>query len=57
MKYDVRFVVCSDNPSLHGKGLSYDYEELFNETEDINMIKKMLDNQYKYTFLKINNET
>ncbi|EEX64312.1 adenosine deaminase [Vibrio metoecus] len=52
VKYEVPFVVCSDNPSIHGSTLSDDYFELYKETNNVLLIQNMLSTQKKYSFIK-----
>ncbi|CAH7145773.1 Adenosine deaminase [Vibrio chagasii] len=52
VKHEIPFVVCSDNPSIHGTTLSDDYFELFKETNNIFLTQNMLSTQKKYSFIK-----
>lgn len=52
VKHEVPFVVCSDNPSIHGSTLSNDYFELYKETNNVLLIQNMLSAQKKYSFIK-----
>ncbi|ENO0730374.1 amidohydrolase family protein [Vibrio parahaemolyticus] len=52
VKHEVPFVVCSDNPSIHGSTLSDDYFELYKETNNALLIQNMLSTQKKYSFIK-----
>ncbi len=52
VKHGVPFVVCSDNPSIHGSTLSDDYFELYKETNSALLIQNMLSDQKKYSFIK-----
>lgn len=48
----VSFVICSDNPSIHGSSITQDYIEFYRETKSSKHIKQMLDLQKKYSFIK-----
>lgn len=48
---NIPFVICSDNPSIHNKPLSEDYHFLYEQGLSFETIKKMFENQKKYTFL------
>lgn len=48
----IPFVLCSDNPNIHMRSLSGDYQEFFDETGDMNFINNMYAVQKKYSFLK-----
>ncbi|WP_257575297.1 hypothetical protein [Vibrio parahaemolyticus] len=52
VKYEIPFVICSDNPSIHGSTLSDDYFELYKETNNVLLIQNMLSTQKKYSFIK-----
>ncbi|WP_158144497.1 amidohydrolase family protein [Vibrio metschnikovii] len=52
IKHEVPFVICSDNPSIHGSTLSDDYFEFYKETNNVLLIKNMLSTQKKYSFIK-----
>ncbi|WP_076587982.1 amidohydrolase family protein [Vibrio ostreicida] len=52
VKHEVPFVVCSDNPSIHGSTLSDDYFELFKETTNTFLIQNMFSTQKKYSFIR-----
>jgi adenosine deaminase len=51
VKHNVPFVICSDNPSIHGSSLNNDYMEFYNETENVELLDEMFDRQRKYSFL------
>lgn len=48
----VPFVICSDNPSIHGSSISQDYIEFYRETNSSLHIKNMLTVQKKYSFIE-----
>jgi adenosine deaminase len=48
----VPFVICSDNPSIHRSSITQDYIEFYRETKSSIHIKKMLEIQKKYSFIK-----
>jgi adenosine deaminase len=48
----VPFVICSDNPSIHRSSITQDYIEFYRETNSSIHIKKMLEMQKKYSFIK-----
>jgi len=48
----VPFVICSDNPSIHRSSITQDYIEFYRETKSLIHIKKMLEIQKKYSFIK-----
>ncbi len=52
MKYDIPFIICSDNPQLHNKGISEDYLKFYQLTGNINFLESLFDNQRKFTFIK-----
>ena len=52
IKYNVPFVICSDNPSIHNSPLSYDYYNFFKETNREDILDDMFSQQLKYTFIK-----
>ena len=47
----VPFVICSDNPSIHGSSINQDYIEFYHKTKSSIHIKKMLETQRKYSFI------
>ncbi|MGP1719003.1 amidohydrolase family protein [Shewanella frigidimarina] len=49
---EVPFVICSDNPSIHRSSITQDYIEFYRETNSSIHIKKMLETQKKYSFIK-----
>jgi adenosine deaminase len=49
---EVPFVICSDNPSIHRSSITKDYIEFYRETKSSIHIKKMLETQKKYSFIK-----
>lgn len=49
---EVPFVICSDNPSIHMSSITQDYIEFYRETKSSLHIKKMLEIQKKYSFIK-----
>ncbi|KAA1160366.1 amidohydrolase family protein [Pseudoalteromonas fuliginea] len=49
---EVPFVICSDNPSIHRSSITQDYIEFYRETKSSLHIKKMLEIQKKYSFIK-----
>lgn len=48
---NIPFVICSDNPSIHNKPLSEDYHFLYEQGLSFETIKKMFENQKKYSFI------
>ena len=52
MRYDVPFIICSDNPQLHNKGISEDYLKFYELTGNMNLLESLFDNQRKFTFIK-----
>lgn len=52
IKNNVPFVICSDNPSIHGSSLSYDYFDFIKETNRTDITKTMFETQKKYTFIR-----
>lgn len=52
MRYEVPFIICSDNPQLHNKGISEDYLKFYELTGDVNFLQNFFDNQRKFTFIK-----
>lgn len=49
-KNDVPFVICSDNPGIHKKGLSEEYKQFLNEGGMKETLIKMFSEQMKYSF-------
>jgi adenosine deaminase len=49
---DVPFVLCADNPAIHGKTLSEEYATFLELTRRVDIIESMLDRQLKYAFAK-----
>lgn len=49
---EVPFVICSDNPSIHRSSITQDYIEFYRETKSSLHIKKMLEIQKKYSFIR-----
>lgn len=47
---EVPFVICSDNPGIHTKGLTDDYFEFYKETQRYDILEKMYMLQMKYSF-------
>lgn len=52
IEYNVPFVLCSDNPSIHASCLTDDYLEFVRETNKPQYLINMYDNQKKYSFIK-----
>jgi adenosine deaminase len=53
IEHDVPFVLCSDNPQMHGKGLTAEYqlfEELFDRRD---LLELMYERQQAFSFAKI----
>lgn len=53
LKYDVPFVICSDNPGIHQSSLSHDYLEFYKNSNNSNVLNQMFELQKKYSFLNI----
>lgn len=51
LKYDVPFILCSDNPAIHNLNLVEDYKVFMQETNNIEFLTKHYQNQRKYSFL------
>ena len=51
----VPFVLCSDNPQVHGSTLSDEYNLFYNLTSRQDLIESMFSKQKKYSFAKENN--
>ena len=51
-KYEIPFVICSDNPGIHKKGLSDDYIRFLEEGGSFEILQNMFDEQMKYSFVK-----
>lgn len=49
---EIPFVICSDNPSIHGSSINEDYIEFYRETKSSIYIEKMFEIQKKYSFIK-----
>ncbi|KMM88060.1 adenosine deaminase family protein [Pseudomonas lundensis] len=56
IKFGVPFVICSDNPAIHGASISDDYNEFYKETENSAILENMLTLQKKYSFMEDQNE-
>lgn len=52
LKYEVPFILCSDNPAIHDLNLVEDYKVFMQETNDIEFLLKHYEHQKKYSFLK-----
>jgi len=52
LKYEVPFILCSDNPAIHKSSLSRDYEVFLNETNHWGFLARHFNEQLKYTFIK-----
>lgn len=52
VEYGVPFVVCSDNPSIHGSSITEDYCEFVNEVGGVKHLDGMYDRQSRYSFIK-----
>ncbi|MFS7186471.1 adenosine deaminase [Serratia proteamaculans] len=52
IKYNVPFVLCSDNPAIHASSLSEDYLVFMRETNNKKNIHEMYKTQKTYTFLE-----
>lgn len=48
---ELPFVICSDNPAIHNKGLSDDYIMFLNESRNEKILHEMFERQSKYSFL------
>ncbi len=51
--YEVPFVICSDNPCIHQKGLSDDYIRFIEDGGSYNQLQKMYNNQLKDSLKKL----
>tara|TARA_R110000744_G_scaffold68927_2_gene140130 strand:- start:890 stop:1870 length:981 start_codon:yes stop_codon:yes gene_type:complete len=51
IKNNVPFVICSDNPSIHMATLSDDYLDFYHETQNLEILNNMFEQQKKYTFI------
>jgi adenosine deaminase len=51
MENNIPFVICADNPSIHLKSLSDDYNLLYNQGLPISVFENMYETQKKYSFL------
>lgn len=51
-QWGVPFVICSDNPGIHGRGLNDDYEEALKEGISFEFLRGLYDLSAKYSFLK-----
>ena len=49
-KFDVPFVISSDNPAIHQKGLSNDYMQFLKEGGKMDKLLNMYNEQLKYSF-------
>ena len=49
-KFNIPYVLCSDNPGIHNKSLSFEYELFENITKISNFAEVMYRNQLKYAF-------
>lgn len=49
-QYGVPFVICSDNPGIHQKGLSDDYKRFLDEGGSCEILQHMFNDQMKYSF-------
>lgn len=47
---EIPFVLCTDNPSVHGNTLSDEYELFLSEIGQEEIIKDMFNRQNKYSF-------
>lgn len=56
IKFGVPFVICSDNPAIHGAGISDDYNEFYKETNNDTILENMFYLQKKYSFMEGLNE-
>lgn len=52
LKYEVPFVLCSDNPAIHSLNLVEDYKIFIQETNNMDFLIKHYEIQKKYSFLK-----
>lgn len=52
LKYEVPFIICSDNPQLHNKGISEDYIKFYELTRRLDFLDGLFENQRRYTFIK-----
>ncbi len=51
VEHEVPFVICSDNPARHARGLNADYYEFIQETGRFDLLDDMYSKQSKYSFL------
>ncbi len=51
-EHGVPFVICADNPSLHGKGLNQDYLAALEEGLSRETIKEQYEQAKRYSFIK-----
>lgn len=51
-KHGVPFVICSDNPAIHQKGLNHDYMEAIAEGVPPQELKAQYDIAKRYSFIK-----
>lgn len=49
-KFNIPYVLCSDNPGIHNKNLSFEYELFETITKISNFAEGMYENQLKYAF-------
>lgn len=52
IRNEVPFVICSDNPSIHGSSITQDYIEFYRETKSLIHLENMYGLQKKYSFIK-----
>lgn len=52
LKYEVPFILCSDNPAIHNLNLVEDYKVFMQETNNIDFLKDHYEHQKKYSFLR-----
>jgi adenosine deaminase len=51
LKYNVPFILCSDNPGIHQKKLSDDYLSFYIENNNMEKLEEMYTLQQKYSFI------
>lgn len=53
IKNNVPFVISSDNPGIHMATLSDDYWDFYKETQNLEILNKMFEQQKRYTFIPL----
>lgn len=52
LEQDIPFVICSDNPAIHGKDITDDYLSFYEETKRHDILDVMFERQKQYSFIK-----